>query len=209
MRRERTPITRGTERPRLPPGQVETKKFPVLDLGKRPPFDPGTWRLRVFGLVERPLELSWPEFKALPRTALRADFHCVTRWSRFDLAWEGVRLSSVLELAGPRAGARFLIQHCAEGYTTNTTLADAAHALLADSLEGAPLPLEHGGPLRLLLPSLYAWKSGKFLTGLELRPDDAPGYWETRGYSNSADPWKEERYADPAAPPPGAEDSPL
>lgn len=207
MRRARTPITRGTEPPRLPPGQVETKKFPVLDLGERPAFDPKAWSLRVFGLVEEPLALSWDAFKALPRTPLKADFHCVTRWSRFDLSWEGVALKDLLDRARPRAGAAYLIQHCAEGYTTNTTLADAAEALLADTLEGAPLPLEHGGPLRLLIPKLYAWKSGKFLTGLELRADDAPGYWETRGYSNSADPWKEERYADPSAPPPGASES--
>lgn len=181
----------------------------MLDLGSRPAFDPKTWRLRVFGSVERPLTLSWEEFKALPHRELTADFHCVTRWSRFDLAWSGVPLDTLLALARPARQSAFLIQHCAEGYTTNTSLEDARDALLADTLDGAPLTSEHGAPLRLLIPQLYAWKSGKFLTGLELRTADKPGYWETRGYSNSADPWKEERYADPAAPPPGADDSPL
>ncbi|MDE2291491.1 MAG: sulfite oxidase-like oxidoreductase, partial [Elusimicrobia bacterium] len=193
---------------RLPPGQTLTDKFPVLDLGVRPAFDPAAWRFRVWGAVERPLEWTWERFRALPRARLTADFHCVTRWSRYDLAWEGVPVSAVLELVRPRPEAAFLVQHCAEGYTTNVPLADARgeDCLLADTLEGAPLPLEHGGPLRMLIPRLYAWKSGKFLVGLELSAVDKPGFWETRGYHNRADPWLDERYCDPASPPPGADD---
>lgn len=190
---------------------METKKFPVLDLGARPPVDLKAWRLKVWGSVEKPLEWTWEQFRALPRRKLTADFHCVTRWSRYDLGWEGVPVSLLLGLAKPKPEAAFLIQHCGEGYTTNTPLADAVRpeCLLADTLEGEPLPLEHGGPLRMLIPHLYAWKSGKFLVGLELSAADKPGYWETRGYHNRADPWLEERYGDPAAPPPGADDSPL
>lgn len=174
---------------------METKKFPVLDLGTRPPIDLAAWRLRVFGAVERPLTLTWEAFRALPRARRTADFHCVTRWSRLGLSWEGVAVSDLLAAARPKASARFLVQHGGEGYTTNTPLADALHpeCLAADTLEGAPLPLEHGGPVRLVIPHLYAWKSCKFLVGLELREKDEPGYWEVRGYSNSADPWKEER----------------
>ena len=176
-----------------------------MDLGTRPPIDLAAWRFKVWGAVERPLEWTWAQFKALPRRRLTADFHCVTRWSRYDLGWEGVAVSEALALARPKAEARFLIQHCGEGYTTNTPLADAVRpeCLLADTLEGAPLPLEHGGPLRMLIPHLYAWKSGKFLTGLELSAADKPGYWEVRGYSNTADPWKEERFCDPSNVPPG------
>ncbi len=197
-------------RPRLPPNQVLTKKFPVLDLGVKPPIDLKTWRFKVWGAVERPVEWSWEEFRSLPRTGLTADFHCVTRWSRFDLSWRGVAVQTILETVNPKPEAAYLIQHCAEGYTTNTTLADASGAdcLLADELEGGPLPHEHGGPLRMLIPKLYAWKSGKFLVGLELSLTDKPGYWETRGYHNHADPWLEERFSDPAAPPPGADGHP-
>lgn len=151
------------------------------------------------------MTLTWEEFRALPRRPLTADFHCVTRWSRLDLRWDGPAVADVLALAGPKPEARFLIQHCAEGYTTNTPLADALRpeCRVADALEGAPIPLEHGGPVRMLIPHLYAWKSGKFLVGLELSEQDKPGYWEVRGYSNTADPWKEERFSDPASVPPG------
>lgn len=177
----------------------------MLDLGTRPAFDPAAWRLRVWGAVETPREWTWERFKALPRRAVTADFHCVTRWSRFGLGWEGVAVSDLLALAAPKPEAKYLIQHCGEGYTTNTALADAAESdcLLADTLEGKPLPLEHGGPVRMLIPKLYAWKSGKFLVGLEVSAADKPGYWETRGYSNSADPWKEERFSDPSNVPSG------
>jgi DMSO/TMAO reductase YedYZ molybdopterin-dependent catalytic subunit len=184
-------------RSRLPPGQTETDGFPVLDLGVRPPFDPKTWRFRVWGEVENPIDLSWDEFQRLPRSEQTSDFHCVTTWSRFDLRWAGVRMATLLKLVGPRDSAVHVIQHCAEEYTTNTTIFEASRpdALLADTLDGKPLPLEHGGPLRMLIPTLYAWKSGKFLRGLEFTTVDKPGYWETRGYHNNADPWKEERHS--------------
>lgn len=182
-----------------------------MDLGTRPPIDFKAWRIKVWGAVEKPGEWTWEQFKALPRRKLTADFHCVTRWSRYDLGWEGVAVADLLALAKPKPEAKFLVQHCGEGYTTNTSLADAVESdcLLADTLDGKPLPLDHGGPLRMLIPKLYAWKSGKFLVGLEVCVADKPGYWEVRGYHNRADPWLEERYGDNAAPPPGADDSPL
>ena len=181
---------------RLPPGQKWTEGFPVLDLGVHPEFDPAAWTLKVFGAVESPLELTWAEFRALPRVSSVADFHCVTTWSKKDVHWGGVAVSELLARAKPLPEAAFLVQHCGEGYTTNTSLleATAPDALLADELDGRPLPLEHGGPLRMVIPSLYAWKSGKFLRGLELAAADKPGYWETRGYHNEADPWLEQRH---------------
>lgn len=187
------------ERRRLPPGQTWTDGFPVLDLGVHPEFDPETWELRVYGDVETPVALSWKEFQALPHARLTSDFHCVTTWSKQDVDWGGVRVADVLALARPRETARFLIQHCGEGYTTNTSVFEAtqADALLADSLDGKPLPLEHGGPVRMMIPTLYAWKSGKFVRALELSALDKPGYWETRGYHNNADPWREERHGEP------------
>lgn len=180
---------------RLPPGQTWTPGFPVLDLGVHPPFDPAAWTFRVFGEVEKELTFTWEEFGRLPRAEQVSDFHCVTTWSRKDLRWGGVRAADLLALAKPTAAAAFVIQHSADGYATNTSLFEASHddALLADSLDGAPLPLEHGGPLRMVIPTLYAWKSAKFLVGLEFTAEDRPGYWETRGYHNEADPWKEER----------------
>ena len=189
------------EKLRLPPGQHWTDGFPVLDLGVHPPFDPATWTFRVFGEVERELTLSWKELLALPKAELTADFHCVTTWSKKDVRWAGVRVADLLAAAKPKDAASFVIQHCGEGYTTNTTIheASASDALVAYELDGKPLPLEHGGPARMVIPSLYAWKSGKFLRGLELAARDKPGYWETKGYHNDADPWKEERHGEPPA----------
>lgn len=183
-------------RKRLPPGQHTVEPFPVLDIGIRPAFDPATFRFRVIGDVEHPLDLSWAEIQALPKTEQVSDFHCVTTWSRYDLRWGGVKFSDILQRVQPRPGARHLIQECADGYTTNLPLAElgGGDVLLAYELEGASLPLEHGGPLRMLVPHLYAWKSAKFLTTLRFQAEDEPGYWETRGYHNRADPWKEERF---------------
>lgn len=189
------------ERLRLPPGQTWTPGFPVLDLGVHPVFDPKTWRLRVFGEVENPVSWSWGEFQKLPRTRLVADFHCVTTWSRKDLRWGGVSMAELIKAVRPKETAHFVIQHCAEGYTTNSSIFEASHhdALLADELDGKPLTVEHGGPVRMLIPTLYAWKSGKFLRALEFSVRDKPGYWEVRGYHNNADPWKEERNGEPPA----------
>lgn len=181
---------------RLPPGQHLVQGFPVLDLGIQPQFDPERWRFRVEGLVERPLEFTWPEFTALPRSEQVSDFHCVTTWSKYDVRWGGVKFSVIVERARPRPEATHVILECNDGYTTNLPLAELGgdDILLADTLEGAPLPIEHGGPLRMIVPHLYAWKSAKFLTRVVFQAHDTPGFWETRGYHNHADPWKEERY---------------
>lgn len=185
------------DRPRVPSGQHLTKGFPVLDLGIRPPFDPATWTLRVFGEVEQELEYSYQELLTLPRTDQASDFHCVTTWSKLDVQWGGVRLATVAALASPRASASYVIAHCGEGYTTNLPLVAALEdeVLLAYLLDDEPLPLEHGGPLRLVVPKLYGWKSAKFVRALEFSAVDQPGFWETRGYHNYGDPWREERFA--------------
>ncbi|MCM2303840.1 MAG: sulfite oxidase-like oxidoreductase [Elusimicrobia bacterium] len=181
---------------RLPPGQTWSKGFPVLDLGVHPPFDEKEWSFKVWGEVENPVTLDWKAFLALPRTSTVSDFHCVTTWSKMDARWGGVLMTDLLALVRPKPEAAFVIQHCAEQYTTNTSLleASAPDAILACELDGSPLPLEHGGPMRMVIPTLYAWKSGKFLRGLEFSAADKPGFWETRGYHNRADPWLEERH---------------
>ena len=181
---------------RLPPGQHEVRNFPVLDLGIHPPFDAATWRLTVEGEVEQPLSLSWDEFRALPKAEQVSDFHCVTTWSQYDLRWSGVKFRTIVEMARPRPSAAFLIQSCADGYTTNLPLAELQgdDVLLAYELDGKPVPIEHGGPMRLLVPHLYAWKSAKFLTGLRFQERDTPGFWEVRGYHDVGDPWSEERF---------------
>ncbi len=189
------------ERRRLPPGQTWTPGFPVLDLGVHPPFDPKTWSFRVHGEVENPMTFTWEEFEKLPHVVQVSDFHCVTTWSKQDVRWGGVKMSVLADLVKPKAHAHFVLQRSADEYTTNTTLfeATAPDALLADSLDGAPLPVEHGGPMRMMIPTLYAWKSAKFLRALEFTTRDKPGYWEVRGYHNEADPWKEERHGEPPA----------
>jgi DMSO/TMAO reductase YedYZ molybdopterin-dependent catalytic subunit len=189
-------------RHRLPPGQHWSgDAFPVLDLGVQPPFVESEWRFKVWGEVENPIELDWKGFQALPMTRAVSDFHCVTTWSKRDVKWGGVLMTDLLKLVKPKPAANFVIQHCAEAYTTNTSLLEAStpDALLACELDGKPLPLEHGGPMRMVIPTLYAWKSGKFLRGLELTARDKPGFWERRGYHNRADPWQEERHGEPPA----------
>lgn len=181
---------------RVPPGQYQTDKFPVLSLTAPPPFDPRTWRLTVSGLVEKPTAWSWDELLQLPAVELDADFHCVTRWSRLDNVWTGILATTIRDLVQPRPEATHVVQHGAEGYTTNLILADffTADVLLAYKHDGAFLPPEHGAPLRVITPQLYAWKGAKFLTGLEFLPQDQIGYWEARGYHNHGDPWTEERF---------------
>lgn len=182
---------------RLPPGQRITNGFPVLDLGYQPIFFEKKYRFEVTGLVENPISLTWEEFKKLPKIELTSDFHCVTRWSKFDVEWGGVLMKDLLALVKPKPEAQFVIQHGLDGYTTNTPIEalEAENVILAYELEGEPLPREHGGPLRMIIPQLYAWKGSKFLTKLEFIEEDELGFWETRGYSNTADPWKEERYS--------------
>ena len=188
------PLRAGTER--LPPGQHEVSDFPVLDLGVHPPFDPATWRLTVDGAVEQPFTVTWDAFRALPHQTQISDFHCVTTWSRYNLRWGGVPFAAIVARARPTAAATHLMQACADGYSTNLPLAELTgdDVLLADELEGGPVPVEHGGPMRLLVPHLYAWKSAKFVTRLRFMEQDEPGFWEVRGYHDVGDPWSEERF---------------
>ncbi len=185
-----------TDRARIPPNQSQTKKWPVLHAGEVPKFDPARWDLRVYGAVDRPLRFTWAEFGALPRVKDRSDFHCVTRWSRLDNDWEGVALAEIMARAGVHPSSRHVIFHGENDYSANITIDDARApgVLLATHWSGAPLEPEHGGPLRALVPHLYAWKSTKWLRGVEFSAIDKPGFWEVRGYSNFADPWKDQRY---------------
>lgn len=185
------------DKPRIPPGQVVTSKFPVLHVGPIPPFDPQKWGVRVFGLVEEEVVFSYQEFMSLPKVEIVSDFHCVTRWSRLDNLWEGVSFQELMKHIKPSPEAGYVMVHCDGGYTTNLPLP----ALLDDDVlfayghDGRDLALEHGWPLQLVVPKRYAWKSAKWVRGLEFMEDDRPGYWEQRGYHNDGDPWKEERYA--------------
>lgn len=181
---------------RLPPGQTRTRKWPVLDAAGTPSFSLADWRLEVFGLVQQPLRFSWEEFRALPRVRVFSDFHCVTTWSRLGNLWEGVATNEVLNRAGVQSAARFVILHAMDGgWTTNLPLADflAEDAVLADTHDGQLLSADHGGPVRAIVPRLYAWKSAKWLCGIELSAEDRPGYWEQAGYHDHGDPWTEER----------------
>lgn len=185
-----------TRKRRIPPGQYKTDKFPVLDLGVQPDFDEAAWRFKVWGLVETPLEFTWAEFKKLPHVGLLADFHCVTRWSRLELDWQGVHIREILKRCKPQPSAKAIMVHCLEGYTTNLLLTDLddEDVILADTLQDKPLPQEHGGPMRLIVPKLYGWKSAKFVSGLEFLPEDKPGYWEERGYHMRGEYQAEQRY---------------
>ena len=179
----------------VPPGQFVSRKFPVLTYGAVPKVDLTTWRLRVFGLVKREIELGWEQFAKMGWTAITADFHCVTQWTSLDNTWEGVPFADVVSLAQPLAAARFVMAHCYGGYTTNLPLDLAVQeGLLAHKQNGKELGRDHGWPLRLIMPSRYGWKSAKWVNGIELIAEDAPGFWEQRGYNNNADPWKEERF---------------
>ncbi|GHO75879.1 oxidoreductase [Ktedonobacter sp. SOSP1-85] len=181
---------------RLPSGQYLTKKWPVLSYERTPAGLPPDWRFKVTGLVEEPFELIWEEFLQLPRTTLTADFHCVTTWSRYDNTWEGVHIRDILQRARPLANAHYVMAHSWTGYTTNMPLEalDDDDVLIALKHDGKDLAGDHGGPVRLIVPKLYAYKSAKWLDGLEFMEQDRPGFWEVRGYHNHADPWKEERY---------------
>ena len=180
---------------RVPPGQFLTTKFPVLTYGPEPKVDINAWTIRVFGLVENEVTLDWQQFAALPWQTLDADFHCVTQWSALDQTWEGVALSDLLEQAGVFPEARFVMAHCFGDYSTNVPLEIALdEGFLAHKQAGQPLGKSHGWPLRLIVPSLYGWKSAKWVNGIELMAEDSPGFWEQRGYHNNGDPWKEERF---------------
>jgi DMSO/TMAO reductase YedYZ molybdopterin-dependent catalytic subunit len=182
---------------RLPPGQYRTEKFPVLHYGSVPRTDLARWTFRVFGQVDNPITLTWDQFKALPRKTVHTDIHCVTRWTRLDTDWEGVPIQEILRLAQVRASATHAVAHAEQGYTANVPLSvlDDDDVMLADTFGGAPLELEHGYPLRLLIPKRYFWKSAKWIRGLEFLDHDQLGFWERYGYNNDADPWREERFA--------------
>ena len=182
---------------RLPPGQKLTKNWPVLDLGVQPDVKPENWRLRVTGLVENPLHWTLDEFMALPKFEDVSDMHCVTTWSRYDNHWTGVSAKTILDLVQPKAEAKHIVFHAYDGYTTNVSLAAFSdpNVLLAYAWEGAPLPREHGGPVRVVIPDWYLWKSAKWVNRIEFLAEDRRGFWEVRGYHNEGDPWKEERYS--------------
>ncbi|UYO50660.1 sulfite oxidase-like oxidoreductase [Rhodopseudomonas palustris] len=182
---------------RLPPGQHLVKDWPVLDLGLTPQIGRDRWRLDVYGAVAEPVFWDWAQFMAQPQADIVSDIHCVTTWSRYDNRWQGLATRTLLDVCQPTDAARFAVLHSYDGYTTNLTIDDfaAADAMIAHSWSGAPLDQEHGGPVRLVVPHLYFWKSAKWLQAIEFRDDDAPGYWEVRGYHNRGDPWAEQRYS--------------
>ena len=183
--------------PKLPVGQTETEGWPVLDLGRQPSIDLEKWELVVDGAVEEPVKLSWAGFQALPQIKDVSDFHCVTTWSKMDVPWEGVQLSTAIALARPKPEATHVMLHSYDGYTTNIPLEEALKddVLLVHTAEGRPLPAEHGGPVRVITPQLYAWKGAKGIRRIELMKGDRLGYWERRGYSNTAHPWSNDRYS--------------
>jgi len=182
---------------RLPPGQSATLKWPVLHEGPVPGFDPRTWDFRITGLVERPVRLTWDEFTRLPMTEVVADMHCVTRWSRFDVRWEGVLFSEVMKQAPVKPTAKYVMVHAENDYTANVPLADLLRPMTLFALKhnGEPLPAEHGYPVRLVVPHLYAWKSVKWVRGLRFMEQDSAGFWEQNGYHIYGDPFKEKRYS--------------
>jgi DMSO/TMAO reductase YedYZ molybdopterin-dependent catalytic subunit len=182
---------------RLPPGQSLTLKWPVLHEGSVPSFDQQTWDFSVSGLVEKPFRFTWSEFTRLPMKEITVDMHCVTRWSRFDVRWEGVPFTELAKLALPKPDAKYVMVLAEQGYTSNVPLADLMRptTLFALKHNGQPLPAEHGYPVRLVVPHLYAWKSVKWVRGLDFMDHDAPGYWEENGYHMYGDPFREQRFS--------------
>lgn len=191
------PVIAGDQAERLPPGQFAARRWPVLHAGDVPPFDPATWDLQVAGLVANPLRLSWDEFRTLPRVTLPGDLHCVTRWSKLANHWEGVAAAEVIRRVAPLPTARYVLLHAEGDYTANLPLAAFAadDVILAVAHDGETLTPEHGFPVRLVVPGRYAWKSVKWLREITLLAEDHPGFWESYGYHNDADPWREERFA--------------
>ena len=184
---------------RVPPHQIVTDKFPVMTVAGTPDVPLGEWRLRLVGLVEQEAELDWEALSALPQRHETRDFHCVTQWSKFDVEWGGVRASDVFAVCSPKPEATHVMLHCYDGYTTNVDLERlrADDVLFAHTLAGAPLDRDHGGPVRLVVPSVYGWKSAKWVGAVEFMAGDRPGFWEQRGYHMRGDYWKEERFGSP------------
>jgi DMSO/TMAO reductase YedYZ molybdopterin-dependent catalytic subunit len=179
---------------RVPPGQYVEHGFPVLSAGPTPRTSLDRWDFAIDGAVDRPSRWTWSEFRALPREPITRDIHCVTKWTKLDTHWQGVAIDTLL--AGVELRGGFVIAVCDGGYTTNLALEDVTggKAWLVDTYEGASLPPEHGGPVRLLVPHLYFWKSAKWVRGLRVVDADSPGFWEQHGYHNHGDPWREQRY---------------
>lgn len=180
----------------VPPGQFTTEKFPVLTFGSIPVIDLNTWQLNVSGLVGNEISLNWRTILKLPNTTVTAEFHCVTQWSNLHNVWEGVAFKDIMGMIRPYKNARHVMIHSHGGYSTNLPLDVLLddHILLAHTHEGRPLKVEHGAPLRLVVPSRYGWKSAKWIREIEFMADDRPGFWESRGYHMNGDPWKEERF---------------
>ncbi len=189
-------LERPTEE-RLPPGQHLTRGFPVLDLGIKPETTLEEWRLQIDGLVEKPVELDWKRFNELSQAQDISDLHCVTTWSKFDCRWEGVPFTEIYDLVKPLPEAAYVLFTAYDDYTVNVPLATLLDedVLIATKFEGGPLPREHGGPARVIIPKLYGWKGAKFVRHLHFMKEDKLGFWEVRGYSNTADPFTEDRYA--------------
>lgn len=188
--------TPAPERERVPPGQFVTNGWPVLHYGGVPRFTPATWSFKVWGCVEKPIELNYETFRAMPQVERTMDIHCVTRWSKLGMTWEGVPMRHLLDLVRPTPEATFVIAHAEAGFTANLPFASLLDddVMLAHRADGKDISAEHGWPLRLIVPSRYFWKSAKWLRGLEFTTRDKPGFWEQNGYHNDADPWKEERH---------------
>ncbi len=189
-------VNKGIDSARLPPGQYLTERFPVLHVGDVPTYAPGAWDLKIFGLVDKPFTVNLDELKSMPAVTLLTDIHCVTKWSKFDTTWKGVRVRDLFERAGMQKDAGYIMGHAEHGYTANLPLADVLldESLVVYAYEDEEIEPIHGGPVRLLVPHLYFWKSPKWLRGLELRATDAPGFWEQNGYNMYGDPFLEQRF---------------
>ncbi len=187
---------KGINPDRLPPGQYLTERFPILHVGDVPTYEPGEWTLNVFGMVDSPYTITLDELKAMPSVSPTFDIHCVTKWSKFDTTWTGVLVRDLLERAGVHNKAKYVMEHAESGYTTNIPLADITteQAIVAYAFEGDEIEPIHGGPVRIVVPHLYFWKSAKWVRGLELRAKDSPGFWEHNGYHMYGDPFKEQRH---------------
>ncbi len=183
--------------PKLPVGQRQVTAWPVLDLGAQPTIALSRWSLQVDGAVEEPLSLSWDDFQKLPQAEDVSDFHCVTSWSLMDQRWKGVQFSTIAALVRPLPSATHVMTYAYDGYTTNLPLEEALKddVLLVHTVNGQPLPREHGGPVRMITPQLYAWKGAKWIKRIEFFTADRKGFWEVRGYSNTAHPWRDDRYS--------------
>jgi DMSO/TMAO reductase YedYZ molybdopterin-dependent catalytic subunit len=189
-------VEKGIDPERLPPGQYLTERWPVLHVGDVPEYAPGEWNLTVFGLVDSPFTIDLDELRSLPATTYTTDIHCVTKWSRFDMAWTGVRVRDLFDRAGVQPEATHVMEHAEYGYTTNLPLGDITtdEAIVAYAADGEDIEPIHGGPVRIVVPHLYFWKSAKWVRGLELRNGDEPGFWERNGYHMYGDPFCEQRY---------------